>query len=118
MSTESREDENVVILDCEDLTSSIVTKDAVSGVIHKQLLDKLTKQICESVLREKQRRGKGSTEQNINDFRKNDNFPLNYYIAGKRGSGKTTFIANFRDDTCAGWETYAWKMANCLSGGA
>ena len=86
------ENENVVILDCEDLTSSIVTKGTVSGVIHKQLLNKLTEQICGSVLREKQRRGKGSTEQNINDFRKNDNFPLNYYIAGKRGSGKTTFL--------------------------
>ena len=92
MNTERQEDENVVVLDCEDLTSSIVTKDTVFGVIHKQLLDKLTEQICESVWREKQRRGKGSTEQNINDFRMNDNFPLNYYIAGKRGSGKTTFL--------------------------
>ena len=92
MNTERQETENVVILDCEDLTSSIVTKDTVFGVIHKQLLDKLTEQICESVWREKQRRGKGSTEQNINDLRKNDNFPLNYYIAGKRGSGKTTFL--------------------------
>ncbi len=92
MNTERQENENVVILNCEDLTSSIVTQDTVFGVIHKQLLDKLTEQIRESVLKEKQKREKKESDSFIEEFRRDDNFPLNYFITGKRGSGKTTFL--------------------------
>ena len=92
MNTEKQENENVVILDCENLTSSIVTRNNVFGAIHKQLLDKLAKQICESVEREKLRRDKWSFEQDMEGLKGNDNFPLNYFITGKRGSGKTTFL--------------------------
>lgn len=86
------ENENIVILDCEDLTSSIVTKDTVFGVIHKQLLDKLTEQIRESVSREKSKRAKKKLDSFIEGSKRDDNFPLNYFITGKRGSGKTTFL--------------------------
>ncbi len=92
MNTKRQETENVVILDCENLTSSTVTRNNVFGAIHKQLLDKLAKQICESVEREKLRRDKWSFEQNMGGLKGNDNFPLNYFITGKRGSGKTTFL--------------------------
>ena len=97
MSTGSQENEDIVILDCEDLTSSIVTKGAVSGVIHKQLLDKLTKQIHESVLREKSKRAKRMLDSFIEGSKRDDNFPLNYYISGKRGSGKTTFLEQLEE---------------------
>ena len=97
MSTGSQENEDIVILDCEDLTSSIVTKGAVSGVIHKQLLDKLTKQIHESVLREKSKRAKRMLDSFIGGSKRDDNFPLNYYISGKRGSGKTTFLEQLEE---------------------
>ncbi len=92
MNTERQKDENVVVLDCENLTSSIVTEDTVFGVIHKQLLDKLTEQISESVRREKQKEAKKKTDSFIRESRRDDNFPFNYFITGKRGSGKTTFL--------------------------
>ena len=95
MSTANQE--NVVILDCEDLTSSIVTKDTVFGVIHKQLLNRLSEQIHESVSREKAKRAKRKLDSFIEGSKREDNFPLNYYISGERGSGKTTFLEQLEE---------------------
>ena len=95
MSPATRENEDVVILDCENLTSSTVTKDKVDGVIQKQLLKRMMDLIHESVLREKQKRK--SEDSLIEESRRDDNFPLNYYISGKRGSGKTTFLRQLEE---------------------
>lgn len=95
MNTEGQENENVVILDCENLTSSTVTKDKVEGVIQKRLLKHMTDLIHESVLREKQKRK--SEDSLTEESRRDDNFPLNYYISGERGSGKTTFLEQLEE---------------------
>ena len=92
MNTKRQETENVVILDCEDLTSSIVNKEEILGVIHKQLLNKIVNLIHEGVSLAKQRREGKRSDSVIKGLIENDEFPINYLITGKRGSGKTTFL--------------------------
>ncbi len=91
MRTESQENENVVILDCEDLTSSSVSKN-FSGIIRKRLLKNLTKLIHEELSRAKQKREEERPEQIIDGLREVPSYSLNYFIDGERGSGKTTFL--------------------------
>ena len=85
------ENENEVILDCEDLTSSSVSKNFF-GIIRKRLLKNLTKLIHEELSRAKQKREEERPEQIIDGLREVPSYLLNYFIAGERGSGKTTFL--------------------------
>lgn len=91
MNTEKEETEDVVILDCEDLTSSSVSKNFF-GVIHKQLLKNLTQLVYTGLLRAKQKRQEERLERIIDGLRESPSYSLNYFITGERGSGKTTFL--------------------------
>lgn len=84
-------EENEVILDCEDLTSSSVSKNFF-GIIRKRLLKNLTRLIHEELSRAKQKREEERPEQIIDGLREVPSYSLNYFIAGERGSGKTTFL--------------------------
>ena len=88
------QNEYKVTLNCEDLSSSSAKQDGCIGVIHTQLLERLTSQIIEDVGQVSARR---KDFEDVGELGGYTSSRLNYYITGKRGSGKSTFLRHLTE---------------------
>ena len=88
------QNEYKVTLNCEDLSSSSAKQDSCIGVIHTQLLERLTSQIIEDVEQVSARR---KDFEDVGELGGYTSSRLNYYITGKRGSGKSTFLRHLTE---------------------